>query len=315
MTGQALSTPVAPADSRPAPPAHRRRPAGTPAARRHRRTRALRGAVRLVVVVAILAVVLYPALWMVGTSFKSPTEVFSNTGLLPEEFWPANYSDGWTGLPSVTFGRFFLNSTVIALATVVANAASCLVAAYAFARLRFPLRGVWFAIMIGTLLLPSHVLLVPQYILFNYFGWINTPLPLIVPKMLATEAFFIFLMVQFMRGIPRELDEAAKIDGCGPFGIFWHVILPLSRPALVTTAIFSFIWTWNDFFTQLIYLSGGVDNYTVPVGLRMFQDSGGENQIGPMFAMSVLSLLPVFLFFLAFQRLLVQGINTSGLKG
>jgi multiple sugar transport system permease protein len=122
-------------------------------------------------------------------------------------------------------------------------------------------------------------------------------------------------MVQFMRGIPRELDEASKIDGCGPFGIFWHVILPLSRPALVTTAIFSFIWTWNDFFTQLIYLSGGVDSYTVPVGLRMFQDSGGENQIGPMFAMAVLSLLPVFLFFLAFQRLLVQGINTSGLKG
>jgi len=188
------------------------------------------------------------------------------------------------------------------------------VAAYAFARLRFPLRGMWFAIMIATLLLPSHVLLVPQYVLFNYFGWINTPLPLIVPKLLATEAFFIFLMVQFMRGIPRELDEAAKIDGCSAYGIFWHVILPLSRPALVTTAIFSFIWTWNDFLTQLVYLSG-VENYTIPVGLRMFQDSGGENQIGPMFAMAVLSLLPVFLFFVAFQRLLVQGINTTGLKG
>jgi multiple sugar transport system permease protein len=315
VTGQALSTPHAPTGPGSSRPTGRRRPDITPAARRHRRTAAWRGALRLLVVVAILAVVLYPALWMVGTSLKSPTEVNSNTGLLPEELWPANYKDGWTALTGVTFGRFFLNSTGIALATVVANAASCLVAAYAFARLRFPLRGAWFAIMIATLLLPSHVLLVPQYILFNYLGWIDTPLPLIVPKMLATEAFFIFLMVQFMRGIPRELDEAAKIDGCGPFGIFWHVILPLSRPALVTTAIFSFIWTWNDFFTQLIYLSGGVDSYTVPVGLRMFQDSGGENQIGPMFAMSVLSLLPVFLFFLAFQRLLVQGINTSGLKG
>jgi multiple sugar transport system permease protein len=314
MSGQALSTPVAPAGAG-SPPADRPPPTLSPAARRHRRAVARRSALRLLIVVAILAVVLYPALWMVGTSLKSPTEVFSNSGLLPEDLWPANYPDGWDALPSVTFGRFFLNSTMIALATVVANAASCLVAAYAFARLRFPLRGVWFAIMIGTLLLPSHVLLVPQYILFNYFGWINTPLPLIVPKALATEAFFIFLMVQFMRGIPRELDEASKIDGCGPFGIFWHVILPLSRPALVTTAIFSFIWTWNDFFTQLIYLSGGVDSYTVPVGLRMFQDSGGENQIGPMFAMAVLSLLPVFLFFLAFQRLLVQGINTSGLKG
>jgi multiple sugar transport system permease protein len=173
---------------------------------------------------------------------------------------------------------------------------------------------MWFAVMIATLLLPHHVLLVPQYILFNNFGWINTPLPLIVPKALATEAFFIFLMVQFMRGIPRDLDEAAKIDGCSPYGVFWHIILPLSRPAIVTTAIFSFIWTWNDFLTQLVYLSG-VENYTIPIGLRMFQDSGGQNAIGPMFAMSVLSLLPVFLFFVAFQRMLVQGINTSGLKG
>jgi len=286
----------------------------THARRKRRRSAAVRSAVRLVVILAILAVVLYPALWMLGTSFKAPTEVNSNKGLVPEDFWPANYTDGWDALPGVTFGRFFLNSAVIALATVVANCFSCLVAAYAFARLRFPLRGMWFAVMIATLLLPSHVLLVPQYVLFNYFGWINTPLPLVVPKLLATEAFFIFLIVQFMRGIPRELDEAAKIDGCSAYGIFWHVILPLSRPALVTTAIFSFIWTWNDFLTQLVYLSG-VENYTIPVGLRMFQDSGGENQIGPMFAMAVLSLLPVFLFFVAFQRLLVQGINTTGLKG
>jgi multiple sugar transport system permease protein len=282
--------------------------------RRRRHVAAIRSAVRLVVIVLILLVVLYPLLWMIGTSFTAPTEVNSNKGLIPEEFWPENYPDGWSALPGVTFGRFFLNSTLIALATVVANATSCLVTAYAFARLRFPLRGVWFVVMIATLLLPSHVLLVPQYVLFNYFGWINTPLPLIVPKMLATEAFFIFLMVQFMRGIPRDLDEAAKIDGCSPYGVFWYIILPLSRPALVTTAIFSFIWTWNDFLTQLVYLSG-VDNYTIPIGLRVFQDSGGTNEIGPMFAMSVLSLLPVFLFFVAFQRMLVQGINTSGLKG
>ena len=135
-----------------------------------------------------------------------------------------------------------------------------------------------------------------------------------MPKLLATEAFFIFLMVQFMRGIPRELDEAATIDGCGPFQVFRHIILPLSKPALVTTAIFSFIWTWNDFFTQLIYLND-LSNITVPVALRNFIDSTGQTSLGPMFAMSVLSLLPVFLFFLAFQRMLVQGINTSGIKG
>jgi multiple sugar transport system permease protein len=173
---------------------------------------------------------------------------------------------------------------------------------------------LWFAITIGTLLLPSHVLIVPQYIMFNTFGWIDTPLPLIVPKLLATEAFFVFLMVQFMRGIPRDLDDAAKIDGCSPFGVFRYVIVPLARPALVTTAIFSFIWTWNDFLTQLIYLPS-VESYTVPIGLRLFIDSSGQTSLGPMFAMSVLSLLPVFLFFLAFQKMLVQGINTSGLKG
>jgi multiple sugar transport system permease protein len=296
------------------PPAGRHRPDPAIAAKRRRRAEATRGVVRFAVIVLVLLVVLYPLLWMLGTSFKAPTEVNSNKGLLPQDFWPQNYRDGWTGLPDVTFGRFFLNSTLIALATVVANATSCLVTAYAFARLRFPLRGMWFAVMIATLLLPSHVLLVPQYILFNNFGWINTPLPLIVPKVLATEAFFIFLMVQFIRGIPRDLDEAAKIDGCSPYGVFWHIILPLSRPALVTTAIFSFIWTWNDFLTQLVYLNG-IDNITIPVALRVFQDSGGSNEIGPMFAMSVLSLLPVFLFFVAFQRMLVQGINTSGLKG
>ncbi len=203
---------------------------------------------------------------------------------------------------------------MIALLTVVANAASCLIAAYAFARLRFPARGLWFAVMIGTLLLPGDVLIIPQYIVFNTLGWIDTPLlPLIVPKALATEAFFVFLMVQFMRGIPRDLDEAATIDGCSPYGVFWHVILPLSRPALVTTAIFSFIWTWNDFFTQLVYLNE-LEDYTVPIALRLFIDSTGQSSLGAMFAMSVLSLLPVFLFFVAFQRMLVEGINTSGLK-
>lgn len=270
--------------------------------------------VRLILLLVLLAVVLYPLVWMFGTSLKSNQEIASNTGLLPKHVTWSNYSDGWSGLPGVTFSRFFLNSLVIALGVVLANMGSCLVAGYAFARLKFPLRRLWFALMIGTLLLPHHVLLIPQYILFRHLHWINTPLPMIVPKMLATDAFFVFLMVQFMRGIPNELDDAAKIDGCSPYGVFRWVILPLARPALVTTAIFSFIWTWNDFFTQLLYLND-VSKYTVPVGLRLFMDSTGQSLIGQMFAMSVVSLLPVFLFFAAFQRLLVEGINTSGLKG
>ena len=272
--------------------------------------------VRLSALILILAVVLYPLFWMIGTSFKSQEEIASNIGLFPEHFTPGNFVEGWNKFDE-PFGRFFLNSALVASLTVLGNTVSCLLAAYALGRLRFRLRGFWFAIMIGTLLLPGHVLIIPQYILFRTLGWVGGDwpyLPLLVPHFLATEAFFVFLMVQFMRGIPRELDEAAKIDGCTTFGVFRNVILPLSRPALVTTAIFSFIWTWNDFFRQLVYVSD-LQKYTVPVALRLFIDSQGQSEIGPMFAMSVLSLLPVFLFFLAFQKMLVEGINTSGLKG
>ena len=275
-----------------------------------------RNVLRLVVLVAIVAVVLYPLFWMLGTAVKSQAEIVNNVGLLPEVFTPGNYVDGWTNF-DISFGRFFLNSVLVSGLTVVGNALSCLLAAYALGRLRFRLRKLWFTVMIGTLLLPGHVLIVPQYILFRSLGLVGGDwpyLPLLVPQFLATEAFFVFLMVQFMRGIPRELDEAATIDGASPYGVFRHVILPLSRPALVTTAIFSFIWTWNDFFRQLVFLSS-LEDYTIPVALTLFIDSTSQSAVGPMFAMSVLSLLPVFLFFLAFQRMLVEGINTSGLKG
>ena len=270
----------------------------------------------MLILLGILGVVLYPLFWMVGTSFKAQTEIVSNISIWPDEFTPSNYPNGLTHF-DVHFGRFFVNSAMVAILAVIGNALSCLFAAYAFARLRFMFRGVFFAIMISTLLLPQHVLTIPQFILFKQFGWVGADwpyLPLIVPHFLATDAFFVFLMVQFMRGIPRELDEAAKIDGCSPFGVFRNVILPLSRPALVTTAIFSFIWTWNEFFKQLVYLFQ-TEDYTVPVAMTLFIDSTGQSAVGPMFAMSVLSLVPIFLFFVAFQRLLIEGINTSGLKG
>jgi multiple sugar transport system permease protein len=276
----------------------------------------MRGRLRLLVLILILAIVLYPLIWMVGTSFKSPEEIASNIGLIPDDFTPGNFAAGWHKF-DVNFGRFFLNSAMVAGLTVLGNTVSCLLAAYAFGRLRFRLRKFWFSIMIATLLLPGHVLIIPQYILFRNLGWVGGDwpyLPLLVPQFLATEAFFVFLMVQFMRSIPRELDEAAKIDGASPYSIFQHVILPLSRPALVTTAIFSFIWTWNDFFRQLVFLSQ-LEDYTAPVALTLFIDSTSESSVGPMFAMSLLSLVPVFLFFVAFQRMLVEGINTSGLKG
>jgi multiple sugar transport system permease protein len=271
---------------------------------------------RRIALIGLAAIVLYPLLWMIGTAFKSPQEIVSNIGLIPQHWTPSNFSRGWNNF-DVGFGRFFLNSAMVSALTVAGNVVSCLLAAYALGRLRFRGRAAWFAIMIGTLLLPGHVLIIPQYLLFRSLGWVGGDwpyLPLLVPHFLATEAFFVFLMVQFMRGIPRELDEAATIDGASVYQIFRWVILPLSRPALVTTAIFSFIWTWNDFFRQLVYLSD-LKDYTAPVALTLFIDSTSESAVGPMFAMSLLSLIPVFAFFVAFQRLLVEGINTSGLKG
>jgi multiple sugar transport system permease protein len=177
------------------------------------------------------------------------------------------------------------------------------------------LRRLWFALMLGTIMLPFQVTLVPQYIVYKKLGWVGTFLPIVVPKFLAVDAFFVFLLVQFIRTIPRDLDDAAKIDGCGPFRLFYRIVLPLTVPALATTAIFTFIWTWNDFLSQLIYLGNTISSYTVPVALGSFIDTTSQSSWGQLLAMATLSVLPIFGFFLAFQRLLLEGIATTGIRG
>ncbi|WP_442504227.1 carbohydrate ABC transporter permease [Marinivivus vitaminiproducens] len=255
---------------------------------------------------------LYPLLWMLASSFKPDDQIFNDSSIWPSSFSLGAYIRGWTGL-QVQFGQFFWNSFIVATLSVIGNVLSCSLAAYAFSRLRFPGKNFWFALMLGTMMLPYHVTLIPQYVLFLNLDWVNTFLPLIVPKFLAADAFFIFLMVQFFRGIPRELDEAAMMDGCTPFQIYWKIILPLSVPVLATAAVFSFIWTWDDFFAPLIYLND-MGSYTVQLGLRSFVDSTGKSDWGALFAMSVLTLVPILLFFLLFQRLLIEGIATTGMK-
>ena len=197
---------------------------------------------------------------------------------------------------------------------MIGNLAACSLTAFAFARLDFRFKWFWFALMLGTLMLPYHVTLVPQYILFLQLR-LGEHLPAaVVPKFLAVDAFFVFLMVQFFRGIPREIDEAAIMDGCGPWRIYWKIMLPLSTPVLATAAIFSFIWTYDDFLGPLIYLND-MRTYTVPLALRAFVDScGGESLYGELFAMSALSLVPVFVVFLAFQRLIIRGVALGALK-
>ncbi|QOR70938.1 carbohydrate ABC transporter permease [Ruania alkalisoli] len=271
-----------------------------------------RSLVKHAVLIAVSLLMIYPLLWMIVSSLRPTEVIFRAPGLWINELYLANYSEGWFAL-SQAFDWYLVNSLIVVSGAIIGNLISCSLAAYAFARLKFRLRGLWFAIMLMTIMIPIHVIVVPQYILFNAFDMVNTFLPLVLPKFVATDAFFVFLMVQFIRGIPRELDEAATIDGAGHLRIFGQVLIPLMIPALATTAIFTFIWTWSDFFTPLIYLTSP-DMYTVPVALRSFLDATSGSNWGAMFAMSIVSLVPMFLAFLFGQKFLVKGIATTGGK-
>ncbi|MGP5251743.1 carbohydrate ABC transporter permease [Brachybacterium alimentarium] len=284
----------------------------SPATPKPRPRRLVRRGVRHAIMIIASVVMIYPLLWMVVSSLRPNEEIFRNPSLFPISLDFSNYARGWESLAQ-PFSHYLMNSTLLVLGCVIGNLIACSLTAYAFARLKFWGRNIAFAVMLMTLMLPIHVVIVPQYIMFSQTGWVNTMLPLILPKFLATDAFFVFLMVQFIRGIPRELDEAARIDGAGHFRTFFQVILPLMLPALATTTIFTFMWMWNDFFGSLIYLTTP-DNFTVPLALKSFLDTQGSSDWGAMFAMSVVSLIPLFLVFLFGQRFLVKGFATTGIK-
>ncbi len=285
-------------------------------------------AIAHLVIIFFAILMLYPIIWLFMKSFTPNEEIFSNiTALFPKHLTLDNYVAGF--MPQGTLSNSFLyymgNSLYLSLVTVVFNLISCSMAAYAFARIRFKFRGFLFSIVLITLMLPYHVIVIPRYILFNNMGLINMRdvagmnlnflyLPLTLPKLFATDAFFIFLLVQFMRGIPKDLDESATLDGCGKVGIYLRIIMPLSSAALVTTGLFSFLWTWDDYFSQLLYILDSSRN-TVPIALRSFIASDSVSNWGASLAMSVLSIIPCFILFFAMQKHFVQGISTTGLKG
>lgn len=267
------------------------------------------------IVILIGFIMIYPILWTISSSLKPESEIFVNAAsLIPSEFQWESYVTGWKGFGQFHFGIFFKNSIVITTAVVIGTLFSSSLVAFGFARLKFDYKKVLFACLMVSIMLPAQVTLIPQYILFHKLGWVNTFLPLIVPSFIGGAPFFIFLMVQFIRGVPRDLDESAVIDGCSTFGIFRYILLPLMAPALATVAIFSFYWTWDDFLGPLIYINE-TNLFTVSLGLRMFADPSSVSQWGPLFAMSVLSIIPQLMVFLFFQKYLVQGIATTGLKG
>jgi multiple sugar transport system permease protein len=264
--------------------------------------------------IVLVAVVLYPLVWMVLASFKPSADINGNVALFPENPTIQNYVKVLQGIGGIPVWTFFANSLILAIGSVIGVVISSSMAAYAFARVRFAGSKLFFGLMIATLLLPFHVLIIPQYIIFQRLGLVDTFVPLLVVKFLATEAFFVFLMVQFIRNLPMELDEAARIDGAGHPRVFFSITLPLIKPALVTSSIFAFIWSWNDFLGPLLYLNS-TDKYPLPLALRLYNDQTSVSDYGATIAISVLALIPIALFFFIFQRFLVEGVATQGLKG
>ncbi|MDR9855818.1 carbohydrate ABC transporter permease [Paenibacillus sp. VCA1] len=266
----------------------------------------------LVTVFALLMI--YPILWLVASSLKPNDEIFTTSySLIPSRLEFSNYASGFKGFGGTTFATFFKNSFIIVILSTIGAVASSALVAFGLARTKFFGQKFWFACMMATMMLPHDVVIVPQYVMFAKFGWLSSFKPLIIPHFFGTP-FFIFLIMQFIRTIPKELDEAAKIDGCSKYGVFYRVVLPLIGPALITSSIFSFYWRWDDFINPLIYLNSP-EKYPVSLALKLFLDGESLNNWGGMFAMATLSLLPVVIVFFIFQKYIVEGISTTGLKG
>jgi len=274
-----------------------------------------RWSIIMFIVVCLGAVVMiYPLAWMVVSSFKPEFLIFRDKSLLIREFTVEHYIRGWRGVAGTTFPNYLLNTFKVVIPVVLGTLLSCSMVGYAMARLDFRFKGLVYVLIFLTMMLPMHSTLIPRYIMFRNFGWLNTYLPLTVPSFFAIQGFFCYLFIQFMRGIPKELDKAATIDGCGPIMIYIRIISPLSVPAYLTGALFSFIWTYDDFFSQLVYIARPT-SFTVALALRQYIEALELSAFGVLFAMSTLSLIPIFVLFISFQKYLVEGIATTGMKG
>lgn len=253
---------------------------------------------------------LIPFFWTLSTSFKPDTQIFlMPPKWIPEPFTIVHYKEVFKYVP---YAQFYKNTVYLSILNVLGSLFACPLAAYAFARLEWPGRDFLFLVTLSTMMLPSQVTMVPLFLVFRKLGWLNTLKPLWVPAFFG-NAFFIFLLREFFKGLPAELDDAARVDGCTYFGIYWRVILPLVKPALTTVSIFAFMGTWNNFTGPLIY----VRNYEampLALGLRIFQEAHGT-EWGALMAASVMMILPIILLFFFLQRYFIQGIALTGIKG
>ena len=273
--------------------------------------------IRHLILIAVGIVLIYPVVFLIFASFKDTNEIFTSTSLLPKVWHPENYVNGWqsgaTG--SVTYTNFFLNTFKLVLPVVFFTVISCTVTAYGFARFDFPMKKILFPVLISTLMLPNTVIIIPRFMLFKSLGWLDSYYPFLVPAMFAVYPFFIFMIIQFLRGIPTSLDESAKMDGCSSLQILTHILVPLLKPALFSAGLFQFLWTWNDFYNQFIFINTP-KKFTLSLGLRLSIDASTEAvKWNEVMAMSVCSIIPLFLLFFCAQKYFVDGIATSGIKG
>lgn len=279
-----------------------------------RRAARLSAFVRYTLLSVVGLIMLYPLIWLIGASFKTNSEIFSGIGFIPSEPTLEGYRKGWETSTPYTFGRFFWNTFLIILPKTVFTAISCALVAYGFARFEFPFKKILFASLIATLLLPNVVTRIPQYILFRDLGWLDTYLPLWVPSAFAGDAFFVFMLVQFLRAIPRDMEEAARVDGATSLQTLIYIVVPMLMPALISVMLFQFMWTMNDFLGPLIYLSS-VEKFPVSLALKLSIDTTEAFDWNRILAMSVLALLPALIVFFIAQKYFIEGISAGGVKG
>ena len=285
--------------------------------RANRRTRALErigSGIRYAILIAVGLVMIYPLLWLVGASFKSNTEIFTNPSYIPMEPTLDGFIRGWETSTPYNFGHFYWNTFLMVFPKVVGTAISCTLVAYGFARFEFPGKKLLFGCLIAVLLLPDVVTRIPQYLVFRDLGWLDTYLPMWVPSALAADAFFVFMLVQFLRAIPRDMEEAARIDGANTFQVLIFVVVPMLAPAIISVCLFQFMWTMNDFLGPLIYISS-VAKYPISLALQLSIDATESFSWNKILAMTVISLAPSLVVFFLAQKHFIRGVATGGTKG
>lgn len=273
--------------------------------------------IRYLVLIGVGISMVYPILWMVGASLKANNnEIFSSIGFIPKKISFQAYIEGWKST-EYSFLVYLLNTYKIVIPKIIGTVISATITAYGFARFEFPFKKIFYAILLSTLFLPQVVLNIPQYLLFRDMGWLKEALsylPLIAPTFFACDTYFVFMLVQFLRGIPREIEEAAKIDGCNSLQTLIYVICPVLKPSIVSVALFQFMWSSNDFMGPLIYVKT-VAKYPASIGLRLSMDADRGFEWNKVLAMSVITIIPSLIVFFAAQKQFVEGVTSGSLKG